>query len=156
MTTRKIYSSSASQRGHYTNAWCFVIGAECTIWEFPRIPSDFYYLDTMTNTDVAWHVMTTLTSCSADCVVWVNASNGELPSQAWVAWASSDSYPSPPYVGRAAHNGGLFPATLLPHKGVAHVPWGGQNYEKDNYQVKDNYISWGKLFPFIFLCHLAF
>ena len=100
--------------------------------------------------------MTTLTSCSADCVVWVNASNGELPSQAWVAWPPTDSYPTPTYVGRAAHNGGLFPATLLPHKGVAHVPWGGQNYEKDNYQVKDNYISWGKLFPFIFLCHLAF
>ena len=91
-----------------------------------------------------------------DCITWVNASNGKLHSQAWVAWAPSDSYPTPTYVGRAAHNGGLFPATLLPHKGVAHVPWGGQNYEKDSYQVKDNYISWGKLFPFIFLCHLAF
>ena len=77
-----------------------------------------------------------LTLRPLDCVAWINATNGELPSQAWVAWAPSDRFPSPTYVGRAEHNGGLFPATFIPHKGVVHVPWGGGNYEKDSYQVR--------------------
>ena len=71
----------------------------------------------------------------SECIAWVNASNGALPSQAWIAWDPSTSYPTPTYIGRAGHNGGLFPGTLLPHKGVAHIAWGGQNYAKDNYQV---------------------
>ena len=39
------------------------------------------------------------------------------------------------YIGRAEHSGGVFPGTLYPDLGVAHIPWGGQNYEKSDYQV---------------------
>ena len=40
------------------------------------------------------------------------------------------------YIGRAEHMGGVFPGTLVPTLGVAHIPWGGVNYEKKAYQVR--------------------
>ena len=43
------------------------------------------------------------------------------------------------YIGRAQHDGGVFPGTLVPQKGVAHIPWGGLNYEKKEYQVEAFY-----------------
>ena len=66
----------------------------------------------------------------------MNVSNGELPSRAWIAWPGSrEEEETILYVGRAEHNGGMFPGTLIPHKGVAHIAWGGHTVEKKSYQV---------------------
>merc|ERR1712168_1681690 len=69
----------------------------------------------------------------ADCVTWVNGSHGEVPSSAWDATLTTGTKHL--YIGRAEHDGGVFPGTLVPQKGVAHIPWGGLNYEKKEYQV---------------------
>ena len=81
-----------------------------------------------------WPLITSL-SCESECIAWVNVSNGELPSRAWIAWPGSREEETILYVGRAEHQGGMFPGTLIPHKGVAHIAWGGHTIEKNNYQV---------------------
>ena len=68
------------------------------------------------------------------CIRWENATNGKVPDDAWDA-VGDDDVGANLYVGRAEHNGGMFPGTLVPDKGVAHIPWGGQNFQKKDYQV---------------------
>ena len=73
--------------------------------------------------------------CSVACVRWVDASDGQVPGGAWDA-LMGEAGSAPLFVGRAEHEGGVFPGTLVPALGVAHIPWGGVNYEKKTYQVK--------------------
>merc|ERR1719500_925121 len=63
------------------------------------------------------------TTDEKDCVSWVNASGGAIPADAWVAWAGDgggrgqeQGEAGNVYVGRAGHEGGLYPGTLLPHR----------------------------------------
>ena len=74
---------------------------------------------------------------TTDCVSWVNASGGAVPADAWVAWAGDaggrgqeqvhrrhrqahhhclQGETGNVYVGRAGHEGGLYPGTLMPHR----------------------------------------
>ena len=69
------------------------------------------------------------------CVRWLDASDGQVPGGAWDALMGEPGS-APLYVGRAEHMGGVFPGTLVPTLGVAHIPWGGVNYEKKSYQVR--------------------
>ena len=73
---------------------------------------------------------------------WVNASGGSVPGGAWVAWRGAgggrgqeEGETGAVYVGRAGHAGGLYPGTLLPHRGLVHIPWGGDTQDKEEYQV---------------------
>ena len=79
--------------------------------------------------------MTSLTLYSVSaCIRWENATNGKVPDDAWDA-VGDDDVGANLYIGRAEHNGGMFPGTLVPDKGVAHIPWGGKNFQKKDYQV---------------------
>ena len=79
--------------------------------------------------------MTSLTGYSVSaCIRWENATNGKIPDNAWDA-VGDDDVGANLYIGRAEHNGGMFPGTLVPDKGVAHIPWGGKNFQKKDYQV---------------------
>ena len=64
----------------------------------------------------------------------MDASDGQVPGGAWDA-LMGEAGSAPLFVGRAEHEGGVFPGTLVPALGVAHIPWGGVNYEKKTYQV---------------------
>ena len=60
--------------------------------------------------------------CSVSaCISWENATNGKVPDDAWDA-VGDDDVGANLYIGRAEHNGGMFPGTLVPDKGVAHIP----------------------------------
>ena len=61
--------------------------------------------------------------------------DGNIPKDAWRA----DDGDKKLYVGRAEHGGRWNPGTVYPDLGLAHVPWGGKNYEKSEYQVSRLY-----------------
>ena len=59
---------------------------------------------------------------------------GSVPDSAVAAWPATPTRVAV-WVGRAEHQGGLFPGSVHQGVGLAHIPWGGQTYTKDKYQV---------------------
>ena len=66
--------------------------------------------------------------CPRECVRWVEASDGDIPPEAYKAGL-------PEYVVRAQHDGGIYPGTFLPQLGEVDIPWRGQIISKSKYQV---------------------
>jgi len=68
-------------------------------------------------------------SCPTECVRWVDASDGDIPAQAF------KNYGQPEYVVRARHEGGIYPGTFLTELGEVDIPWRDQVISKSKYQV---------------------
>lgn len=77
---------------------------------------------------------------------------GSVPDSAVAAWPATPARPATPtrpatparpavWVGRAEHQGALFPGSVHQGVGLAHIPWGGQTYTKDKYQVSTSTIT---------------
>lgn len=65
---------------------------------------------------------------------WVPASNGDVPDNA--VQGGNDTDCSPIYVGRATHEGDRIPAKVIPNKGGAFIPWGGEEVSIFEYEVR--------------------
>ena len=67
-------------------------------------------------------------SCPTECVRWVDASDGDIPAQAF------KNRGQPEYVVRARHEGGIYPGTFLAPLGEVDIPWRDQVISKSKYQ----------------------
>jgi len=68
-------------------------------------------------------------SCPTECVRWVDASDGDIPAQAF------KNYGQPEYVVRARLGLGIYPGTFLAELGEVDIPWRDQVISKSKYQV---------------------
>eukprot|EP00091_Calanus_sinicus_P021613 TRINITY_DN648_c0_g1_i10.p1 TRINITY_DN648_c0_g1~~TRINITY_DN648_c0_g1_i10.p1 ORF type:complete len:155 (-),score=26.34 TRINITY_DN648_c0_g1_i10:145-609(-) len=64
---------------------------------------------------------------------WVRTSGDDIPARAVVAGESSAG--GPLYVGRAAHEDGLFPGKVNPEHNCCYIAWGGEEHSKDEYDI---------------------
>ncbi|XP_071440631.1 natterin-4-like [Hetaerina americana] len=64
--------------------------------------------------------------------MWIGASNGYVPAEAFVAGkdGSTDLY-----VGRARYNNAFVPGKVHPAHGTCYIPWGGKEISLKNYEV---------------------
>ena len=74
-------------------------------------------------------------NCASECVRWVEASDGDIPPQAYRIPENKNKKELPQYVVRAQHEGGIYPGTFLPQLGELDIPWKGQVISKSKYQV---------------------
>ena len=58
----------------------------------------------------------------------MRTSGDDIPSRAVVAGEASDG--GPLYVGRAEHEGGLFPGKVNPEHNCCYIAWGGEEHSK--------------------------
>ena len=72
-------------------------------------------------------------NCPRECVRWEEASDGDIPPQAYRVNQYTRELPQ--YVVRAQHEGGIYPGTFLPQLGELDIPWRGQVISKSKYQV---------------------
>ncbi|XP_045492473.1 uncharacterized protein LOC123691926 [Colias croceus] len=66
---------------------------------------------------------------------WVSVVNNHLPMDAFIGGFEG----GPIYVARAMYAGSLCPGKYIPSLGRAFIAWGGQEYEKRNYQLLCGY-----------------
>eukprot|EP00092_Neocalanus_flemingeri_P015416 GFUD01016684.1.p1 GENE.GFUD01016684.1~~GFUD01016684.1.p1 ORF type:complete len:183 (-),score=61.14 GFUD01016684.1:141-689(-) len=64
---------------------------------------------------------------------WVRTSGDDIPERAVVAGESSAG--GPLYVGRAEHEGGLFPGKVNPEHNCCYIAWGGGEHSKEEYDI---------------------
>ena len=64
---------------------------------------------------------------------WVRTSGDDIPERAVVAGESSDG--GPLYVGRAHHEGGLYPGKVNPDHNCCYVAYGGEELSMEEYDV---------------------
>lgn len=64
--------------------------------------------------------------------MWIDASNGEIPSGAVQGGADDE----PLYVGRANHEDEVLPGKVKPSHSVCYISHGGKEQGKSDYQVK--------------------
>lgn len=65
-------------------------------------------------------------------VTWVSASGGTVPEGALVGGEDNGN---PLYVARAEHNDAVIPGKLLADHAVCYIAWGGEEHNKDTYEV---------------------
>ena len=58
----------------------------------------------------------------------MRTSGDDIPARAVVAGEASDG--GPLYVGRAEHEGGLFPGKVNPEHNCCYIAWGGEEHSK--------------------------
>ena len=75
--------------------------------------------------------------CASECVRWEEASNGEVPPQAYTGGQGGIQGRAglAEYVVRAQHEGGIYPGTFLAGLGGVDIPWRDQAISKTHYQV---------------------
>lgn len=66
-------------------------------------------------------------------IVWVSASNGEVPIGAVVG--GSDAQGEPIFIIRCDHEGETIPGKFVSSLKKAYIPWGEEEYEYDMYEV---------------------
>ncbi|XP_023341960.1 uncharacterized protein LOC111711763 isoform X2 [Eurytemora carolleeae] len=64
---------------------------------------------------------------------WVRTSGDDIPPRAMEA--GHDNEGRPLYVGRARHEGGLFPGKVNPRHNCCYIPWGGEEHSKEEYDI---------------------
>lgn len=67
---------------------------------------------------------------------WIPVSNNNIPSYAMIGGREEiRGKIEPLYIGRAFHNGALLPGKVVGSEGICYVPWGGREYEKNDFKV---------------------